>query len=68
MKTRVSYAHCQMFVEGLDMNCPLCGLFVKSGQRHECSKPETQCSALSARQRSQGSASGRRSIKKEGSK
>jgi hypothetical protein len=38
-KVRVS-GHCQMFVEGMNMTCPLCGVLVKSGETHECSKEE----------------------------
>lgn len=33
----VSYGRCEVFVQGLDINCPLCLALVKSGQRHECS-------------------------------
>ena len=40
MKTKISYALCSIFVEGLEMKCPLCGVLVKSGVSHECSKPE----------------------------
>jgi len=38
--TRVSYNKCSLFVVGVDMNCPLCGARVRSGERHECSGPE----------------------------
>lgn len=27
---------CQMFVSGLEMNCPLCNTLVKSGETHSC--------------------------------
>lgn len=40
MTTRINYAVCAMFVEGLDMPCPLCGVMVLSGNRHECKKPD----------------------------
>ncbi len=41
LKTKVNYAECTMFVVGLDMDCPLCGVKVKSGESHQCaSKPE----------------------------
>jgi hypothetical protein len=30
MKTKVSYSHCSMFVQGLDMPCPLCKTMVLS--------------------------------------
>ena len=40
VKTTVSYSHCSLFVEGLEMNCPLCGVLVKSGERHQCQQPE----------------------------
>ena len=42
MKMKISYGKCSMFVQGLDMNCPLCGALVESGQRHECEKAEPQ--------------------------
>ena len=35
-KTNTNYGKCSMFVEGMDMNCPLCKTLVKSGERHEC--------------------------------
>lgn len=40
MKTKLSYAVCSITVQGLDMNCPLCGVLVESGNSHQCSKPE----------------------------
>jgi hypothetical protein len=40
INVKVSASHCSLFVQGMDMNCPLCGTLVKSGERHECSKPE----------------------------
>ena len=33
-----SYGKCSMTVLGLDMNCPLCGVLVKSGESHDCEK------------------------------
>ena len=38
MKKTVTYGRCEMFVEGLDMECPLCKKLVKSGERHECER------------------------------
>ena len=40
MKTKVNYGKCEMFIEGLDMACPLCEVLVKSGEHHECSTEE----------------------------
>lgn len=40
MKINVSVANCQMFVQGIDMNCPLCGFLVLSGTNHACAKEE----------------------------
>jgi hypothetical protein len=37
MKTKVSYANCSIFVVGMDMDCPLCGALVRSGEHHNCS-------------------------------
>lgn len=39
-KINVSYGKCSMFVQGMEMNCPLCGVLVKSGDKHECEKTE----------------------------
>lgn len=36
-KVSVSYAHCSLFVVGVEMNCPMCKALVKSGERHTCS-------------------------------
>jgi hypothetical protein len=36
IKTKVSYGACSVFVQGMDMNCPLCGVLVKSGETHKC--------------------------------
>jgi hypothetical protein len=38
IKAKVSYAACSLSVIGMEMNCPLCGAFVKSGGHHECMK------------------------------
>jgi len=38
MKVKVSYGQCSMYVLGMDMNCPLCGVLVKSGENHKCEK------------------------------
>lgn len=27
---------CEMFLLGLDLNCPNCGVLVKSGEHHSC--------------------------------
>ncbi len=40
MKKQINYAECSMFVLGLDMDCPLCGVKVESGQKHRCESPE----------------------------
>lgn len=40
MKVKLSYAMCSIFIQGADMNCPLCKVLVKSGTRHTCSKQE----------------------------
>ncbi len=42
MKTKVKYAECSMFVLGLDMDCPLCGVKVSSGERHRCESLEPE--------------------------
>ncbi len=39
LNTRVT-GHCQMYVEGVTMRCPLCGVVVTSGQMHECKTVE----------------------------
>jgi hypothetical protein len=46
MKAKLSYATCSLFVVGLEMDCPLCGLLVKSGQRHTCEKPDPDKPAI----------------------
>lgn len=45
-KVSVSYANCSLFVVGLDMNCPLCKVLVKSGDHHACTKPEIEPSKI----------------------
>jgi hypothetical protein len=35
---RLSYGSCVIYCNGMEINCPLCGRLVKSGQRHECKK------------------------------
>jgi len=42
MKVKLNYGKCVMFVQGMDMNCPLCGVQVLSGMKHECEKREPQ--------------------------
>lgn len=39
MKTKLSYEACHIYVEGTEMNCPLCKVLVKSGETHNCNKP-----------------------------
>lgn len=41
-KVSISYANCSVAVLGIDMHCPLCKTLVKSGERHQCSKPEIE--------------------------
>jgi hypothetical protein len=36
----MSYAKCSIFVSGLDMKCPLCQAIVRSGESHECQRPQ----------------------------
>lgn len=31
-----AFSRCTVFVVGMDMNCPACGVLVHSGERHEC--------------------------------
>lgn len=31
---------CDVYVEGMDMPCPLCSTLVRSGQRHHCKATE----------------------------
>jgi uncharacterized C2H2 Zn-finger protein len=40
VKVKVKWGTCSMFVDGLDMNCPLCGTLIKSGEKtHYCETP-----------------------------
>jgi hypothetical protein len=39
MKTKMSYSECSIYVQGISMNCPLCGTLVEDGERHDCKKP-----------------------------
>jgi hypothetical protein len=32
----IRYGQCEVYVEGADMRCPLCGTLVRSGQNHSC--------------------------------
>ena len=41
-KVKMNWGKCTVAVVGVDMNCPLCGTLVKSGERHECEKREPQ--------------------------
>lgn len=45
-KINISVAHCQMYVEGMDMNCPLCGALVRSGENHECGGAKKELPAV----------------------
>lgn len=38
MKVSVNYGKCSIFVQGMDMNCPLCKALVRSGESHECAQ------------------------------
>ena len=40
VKSSVNYGKCSVFVLGMEMNCPMCGVLVKSGEQHQCSRPE----------------------------
>jgi hypothetical protein len=40
VKATVGEARCFVHVVGTTMACPLCGYIVKSGERHECSRPQ----------------------------
>jgi hypothetical protein len=31
---------CEMYVEGMDIKCPVCKTLVPSGQKHKCSQPK----------------------------
>lgn len=33
---KINVSKCYLFVSGLDMNCPVCGTRVHSGEQHEC--------------------------------
>jgi hypothetical protein len=32
----ISYGKCAVWVEGMEMKCPLCGTLVRSGENHAC--------------------------------
>ncbi len=34
---KVTYESCTVYVLGLDLNCPMCGVLVPSGVKHACS-------------------------------
>jgi len=36
MKYSISVGKCSISVQGVDMQCPLCKVMVRSGQAHEC--------------------------------
>jgi hypothetical protein len=46
MKAKVSYGHCSLYVFGMEMNCPMCGVLVKSGEQHSCSSERRQIDPL----------------------
>lgn len=33
---KVTYESCTVYVVGLDLNCPMCGVLVPSGTLHKC--------------------------------
>lgn len=41
VKARVS-GECFVYVEGMSMNCPLCGVIVRSGEQHSCKVMEAE--------------------------
>jgi len=41
VKVKIS-GSCSMYVLGMDMNCPMCGKLVQSGQNHQCERKEIQ--------------------------
>src|SRR5579872_6149368 len=49
MKATVKYGHCRISVIGMEMQCPLCKVLVKSGEIHECENPSGQLSMLPRR-------------------
>jgi hypothetical protein len=36
VKSKLTYSKCHIYVEGLDIQCPMCGVLVTSGQTHDC--------------------------------
>jgi hypothetical protein len=42
MKVNVNAGRCEIYVQGMDMKCPLCGVLVRSGEQHECKLKSTQ--------------------------
>lgn len=42
MKVKVKVGRCSIFVEGMEMKCPLCNVLVESGQSHECTIDEKE--------------------------
>lgn len=41
MATKVKVTgNCSIYVLGMEMNCPLCGTLVQSGENHACQKAE----------------------------
>ena len=39
-KVKVTYSRCQIYVQGGEMDCPLCGGRVSDGKVHLCGKDE----------------------------
>jgi hypothetical protein len=33
---------CFVFVQGMSLNCPLCGVIVRSGEQHTCKELEAE--------------------------
>jgi len=38
VRASVASATCLVYVEGMEMTCPLCGTLVRSGERHQCKR------------------------------
>ena len=38
MKVTTSWGKCELYVEGIDFKCPLCGANVPSVYKHECER------------------------------
>ncbi|WP_148214981.1 MULTISPECIES: hypothetical protein [Acidobacterium] len=42
VSARGSLFGCTVYVEGMEIDCPLCGTHVATGQRHRCEKQRTE--------------------------